>query len=116
MRNLSDLFTGQQSSLMADMFMFLPELILCAGIVLMLLLRMFRSRGRAQLGAIALIVVLCALGFTALQWNPEWFNGLLPPWLKEVLPKEIVEPFNFVPTPADSLSFQAQQMFGGLLV
>jgi len=39
MRNLSDLFTGQlQSSLMADAFMFLPELILCMGIVLLLLM------------------------------------------------------------------------------
>jgi NADH-quinone oxidoreductase subunit N len=111
MRNLSDLFTGQlQSGLVTDCLMFLPELILCAGIVLLLVLRMIRSVGRAQLGAISLIVVLCALVFTVLQWNPEWFNSLLPQALQS---KGLLD---FVPTPADNLLDQSRPMFGGLLI
>jgi NADH-quinone oxidoreductase subunit N len=109
MRNLSGLLSGQlQGGILSDCLMFLPELILCAGIVLLLLLRMIRSRGRAQLGAISLIIVLCALGVTVLQWNPEWFEGLLPKSAKGLLA--------FVPTPADSSVDQARPMFGGLLV
>jgi NADH-quinone oxidoreductase subunit N len=111
MRNLSDLFTGQlQGGLVTDCLTFLPELILCSGIILLLVLRMLRSVRRAQLGAVSLVIVLCALGFTALQWNPEWFNSLLP----ETLRKRGL--LDFVPTPADNLLDQSRPMFGGLLV
>jgi NADH-quinone oxidoreductase subunit N len=102
MRNLSDLFLGQlQSGLQADSLMFLPELILCAGIVLLLILRMLRARGRAQLGAIALIVIVCGFGASVLQWDPWRFGGSL---------------FSFVPTPSEDRVDQALAMFGGLLV
>jgi NADH-quinone oxidoreductase subunit N len=99
MRNLSDLFQLKQiqGGLMDDALMFLPELILCGTIVLLLLLRMFQG-GRSQLGGYALILTLCALAAAAAQWYGPWAKYL------------------GLPTPADDRLFHARTMFGGLLV
>ena len=73
-----------QSSLIDDLLAFAPELILCGGIVLLLILRMFRALDRVHLGSIALILTLAALAFSFQQWQSiprggagEIFSGLL---------------------------------------
>ncbi len=98
--------------------MFLPELILCAGIVLLMLLRMIRARGRAQLGAVSLIIVLCALVFTVLQWNRDSIGELVSGKAAANATGQVQQGgmFGFVPTPSDNLLDQARPMFGGLLV
>jgi NADH-quinone oxidoreductase subunit N len=51
-----------------DLLLFLPELIVTAAIVVLLLLRMFRGFDRVQLGWCALILTLFALAVSAWQW------------------------------------------------
>jgi NADH-quinone oxidoreductase subunit N len=48
-----------------DCLNFLPELLVCGGIVLFLLIRLF---DRAHMGTIALVVALTALGISLVQW------------------------------------------------
>jgi NADH-quinone oxidoreductase subunit N len=67
-----------------DLLAFAPELILCSGIVLLLILRMFKALDRVHLGSIALILTLAALVFSSYQWQSmprggagEIFSGLL---------------------------------------
>jgi NADH-quinone oxidoreductase subunit N len=70
-----------QSSLQDDLWAFMPELILCGGIVLLLILRMFRGLDRLHLGILALVVTLAALGVSYIQWtarpNSPMFSDLL---------------------------------------
>jgi NADH-quinone oxidoreductase subunit N len=116
MYNLSDLLILEQLQygLIADSLLFLPELILCAGIVLLLLLRLRHKTGREQLGWVALFVTLIALAATVALWvgafdgnravtesqeNPT-NNGGVPPSMTD---------------PGKMLG-GAQPMFGGLLV
>jgi NADH-quinone oxidoreductase subunit N len=65
----------------ADLWAFMPELILCGGIVLLLFLRMIKGLDRMHLGGIALILCLAALGWSYYQWQlrpeGEMFGGLL---------------------------------------
>ena len=49
-----------------DCLNFLPELLVCGGIVLFLLIRLF---DRAHMGTIALAVTLTALGISIVQWT-----------------------------------------------
>jgi NADH-quinone oxidoreductase subunit N len=71
--------------LMLDLQAFLPELILCGGIVLMLLLRLFGPFDRLHMGWVALLFTLAAVAQSAAQWqaNPanaaqvQIFDGLL---------------------------------------
>jgi NADH-quinone oxidoreductase subunit N len=64
-----------QSSLQQDIFAFLPELILCGGIVLLLLLRLFTALNRFHLGSLALIITLVSLGMAVQQWrDPNTFD------------------------------------------
>jgi NADH-quinone oxidoreductase subunit N len=58
-----------QNSLSQDLVAFAPELLLCAGIVVLLLIRLFRVFDRSHLGWIALVVMLGALGMAWMQWN-----------------------------------------------
>lgn len=51
-----------------DLRAFFPELLLCAGIVLMLLARMFHAFDRSHLGWVALIFAAGALGGSYSQW------------------------------------------------
>ncbi len=64
-----------------DLLAFMPELILCGGIVVLLILRMFKALDRLHLGTIALILTLTALGYSCIQWqtppNSPMFGGLL---------------------------------------
>jgi NADH-quinone oxidoreductase subunit N len=60
-----------------DSLLFLPEVLVCAGIVLLLLLRLLRAFDRTHLGLIALLVPLAALAASLCQW---WgASGYAPP-------------------------------------
>src|SRR5438132_2137599 len=70
------------ANLGADLLAFLPELVLCAGIVFLLVFRLFGVLNRAHLGVFALAVALIALGVSWQQWQEdvapaEMFSGLL---------------------------------------
>ncbi len=66
-----------QDQLGQDVLAFLPELILCGAIVLMLLMRLFRAFDRLHLGAVAFALSAVALGVAVGQWRGDF--GLVPP-------------------------------------
>jgi NADH-quinone oxidoreductase subunit N len=71
-----------QSRTLQDCRDFLPELILCGTIVLLLLLRLFDAFNRWHLGWVALALTLAALGVSASQWydsrsSAQLFSGLI---------------------------------------
>src|SRR5262249_19714452 len=73
---------GLESSLVPDLLGFLPELVLCGTIVLLLLLRLFKAFARIHMGGIALVLTGIALMFSWGQWvqgasSRELFTGLL---------------------------------------
>jgi NADH-quinone oxidoreductase subunit N len=57
-----------QQSLNRDVRAFGPELVLCAGIVILLLARLFRFFDKSHLGWVALVLSIGALTMSALQW------------------------------------------------
>jgi NADH-quinone oxidoreductase subunit N len=57
-----------QFSLVRDLTAFLPELLLCGAIVLMLLLRLFRIFDQHHLGWLAFAMTCCALVASWMQW------------------------------------------------
>ncbi len=68
-----------QSDLILDTLRFLPELVLCIGIVTMLFVRLFRGTERSHMGGTALAFTLLALAVSVLQWVPDNFFGLESP-------------------------------------
>ncbi len=75
-----------KSGLWGDFLAFTPELILCAGIILMLLIRLFRGTERLHMGTVALVTTVLALGAAWTQWQGHYgppsspyamFTGLL---------------------------------------
>jgi NADH-quinone oxidoreductase subunit N len=77
-----DVLQRLQADLGRDCLAFLPELILCGAIVLLLLLRLFRAFDRLHLGWVALVLAGAALAAAAGQWRgaaglarPESFEG-----------------------------------------
>jgi NADH-quinone oxidoreductase subunit N len=93
--NLIDL----QVSVLKDTLAFLPELLLCLAIVLMLFLRLF---GRTHVGFLALCFVALALAVSVCQW----LRQVDVPGLGEI---------HFTPFQQFSAG-QAQTLFSGLLV
>jgi NADH-quinone oxidoreductase subunit N len=67
-----------QQNLAFDCQAFLPELILCGGIVLLLLLRLVRDLDRVHLGWIALVLTGAALAVAAGQWHGGFAEYLGP--------------------------------------
>lgn len=61
-----------QAGLSADLVAFLPELILCAAIVFMLLVRLVRKFDRRHLGWVALVLTFYAL---VVSWN-QWLGDV----------------------------------------
>src|SRR5205085_2657861 len=84
------------SDLTLDSLRFLPELVLCLGIVVMLFVRLFRGTERSHLGWTALAFTLVALGVSVLQWEPDNYFGL--------------------ESPSASAASRPQTMYAGLLV
>src|SRR5437763_14963357 len=60
---------AMQSTLLHDSQAFLPELILCGAIVLLLFMRLFSGLDRWHLGWVALAFTLCGLAISAIQWE-----------------------------------------------
>ncbi len=60
-----------QANLGRDCWAFLPELVLCGGIVLLLLLRLFRMLDRVHLGYVAMALSLAGLWCAWMQWQGE---------------------------------------------
>jgi NADH-quinone oxidoreductase subunit N len=73
----SQLISELQYNLVQDMQAFLPELILCVSIVLLLVLRLFSAFDRRHLGGLALILALAALAVSWFQWRGLY--GFLSP-------------------------------------
>ncbi len=93
--NLSSAISSLSSGLMNDLLAFLPELVLCMAIVLMLLVRLFRAFDHWHLGLYALGFTLLALGLSCAQWK-----GWVGIWTPEQIEKDL----------------KLQHMFSGLLV
>ena len=67
------------TDLMSSLPRFLPELLVCAAIVLLLFLRLFRGFQRARLGLVALVLTLAALVVALFQWGVlSLLHGFLP--------------------------------------
>ncbi len=71
-----------QGNLLQDCWAFMPELILCGTIVLMLLMRLVRAFDRWHLGTEALVLTVAALFVSLYQWRLDFtatpaFGGLL---------------------------------------
>jgi NADH-quinone oxidoreductase subunit N len=71
-----------QSSLGGDLLVFIPELVVCAGILALLLARLIPLLTRAHLGSLAIAVVVVALFAAAYQvagntWSGPYFTGML---------------------------------------
>jgi NADH-quinone oxidoreductase subunit N len=71
-----------QSSLGGDLLVFVPELVLCAGIVGLLLARLVPPLARAHLGGMAFATLVVALFAAAFQvaentWSGPYFTGML---------------------------------------
>src|SRR5262249_59183991 len=58
-----------QSNLVADCWAFMPELVLCGTIVLLLLLRLVPAMDHSHLGLESLILTLLAFAVSFLQWR-----------------------------------------------
>src|SRR5262245_5263180 len=77
------LLEGLQGDLVRHLIAFLPELIVCFTIVLLLLLRLFSALDRIHLGPLALGLTVGAFGAAYQQWTQDdplpllWFTGLL---------------------------------------
>ncbi|MCI0462970.1 MAG: NADH-quinone oxidoreductase subunit N [Gemmataceae bacterium] len=65
----ADAIRNLQSSLDTDLTAFLPEVVLCATIVILLLIRLFPRFDRRHLGSVALIFTLYALYVSWAQWT-----------------------------------------------
>src|SRR5436190_23992166 len=63
------------AGLYRDMFGFVPELLVCIAIVLMLVLRLFRGMARSHMSGIAMLFVLLALLLTAIHCASLWWLG-----------------------------------------
>jgi NADH-quinone oxidoreductase subunit N len=72
-----------QHQLANSLGLFVPELVVCIGIVLLLLLRLLPSLDRVHLGWLALLITLGALAFAVFDWSTatdgraNLFTGLL---------------------------------------
>lgn len=74
----SQLIDLVEDELVRDCTAFLPELILCAGIVVLLLLRLMNSLNKVHLGWFALLFTLAGLWVSYAQWYPmETFDPRL---------------------------------------
>src|SRR5258708_2383851 len=60
-----------QADLSRDLVAFLPELVLCTSIVVMLLMRLFNALSRAHLGYVALASAIVAFLVALAQWRAD---------------------------------------------
>src|SRR5262245_53589084 len=103
-----------QGDLLLNTIDFMPELVICLGVVGLLVLRLFRDLDRWHLGGFALLVTLVALLLSVLQWlgRPGLISlidslGLADTRLAPTLRRAALKP----PSLRDP-----QLLFGGLLI
>lgn len=115
-------FTDLQDDLGRALFAFMPELILCGTIVLLLVFRLFKAMDRWHMGEVALVFTLAAFGASVLQWIGPAQEVLPEPGADE---SELVfyskNFFLFLRNALISPSYYGganpqQEMFSGLLV
>jgi NADH-quinone oxidoreductase subunit N len=75
--NLPQEIHALQEALGRDTVAFLPELLLCGTIVLLLLLRLFNQLNRLHLGPVALVLTLVAFAVAWCQWTQRGALALL---------------------------------------
>lgn len=117
----ANILKSLQEGLSRDALAFLPELILCGAIVLMLLIRLVPRFDRKHLGWVALVLTVYALVVSVGQGF--WYTGTYDPrqWEQTVSEKRAANAdLDFLTGPAD-LTAQpttplALSMFNGLLV
>jgi NADH-quinone oxidoreductase subunit N len=68
----SNMLQRLQDALTRDIVAFLPELILCAGIVILLILRLLRTFDRTHMGWVALLITLAAFAISWCQWRGSY--------------------------------------------
>jgi NADH-quinone oxidoreductase subunit N len=110
-----NLLQDLQSSIWQDSLAFLPELLICGTIVLLLLLRLFRGLDRLHLGGVALGLTVLALITALYQWRgqpgpPGGQDQTLLGWLSAV-DRWLRSVFDPRPRGVESLN-----LFSGLLV
>ena len=81
-----------QATLGRDLAAFLPELILCAAIVLLLLFRLLRLFDRVHLGWAALVFTVVALALSCLQW--VIFHTIVPAASTRTADAQAIDLFN----------------------
>lgn len=64
----------QETLLQVDLVAFLPELLLCATIVLLLVLRLFSALNRLHLGYVAMVMSAICFVIAFLQWSQTGFD------------------------------------------
>lgn len=102
-------FGALQDELGRAVFAFMPELILCGTIVLLLIFRLFRALDRWHMGEVALIFTLLALGVSVLQWVGASGEPSADAGFWDLLRSIQVSPSYYSQA-------NAQEMFSGLLV
>jgi NADH-quinone oxidoreductase subunit N len=94
---LNEWLNNLGASLTEDITLFIPELIVCVGIVLLLMVRLSHRFDRFHLGVTALVIALLALGATYAQATTEGF-------------------FRSADVAAPTDRTRMQDLFGGMLV
>jgi NADH-quinone oxidoreductase subunit N len=106
---LNEWLTRLGGTLLDDLTAFAPELILCTGIIVMLLMRLFRAFDRIHLGTVALTIALLALGANYALTTPT-------PLDKGSGKQGVQQPSDAPPASEPSFHRQANDIFGGMLV
>src|SRR5262249_49142659 len=88
-----------------DVLAFLPELLVCVGIVWLMFWRLFTSLRSSHLGSTAPVLALVALALSYLQWAAVASPEADTPWYRALLP----------PPEVYDVTMRELRMFGGLL-
>jgi NADH-quinone oxidoreductase subunit N len=106
-----------RANLVLDSLMFLPELLLCFTVVLLLILRLFRGFDRWHLGGIALTFTLGALGVSCCQWlGVQGLERLLGRVLSQETAQVVAQFLAQGLVSPSELHEKGQTFFGGMLV
>lgn len=103
-------FGEMQEELSRAIFAFMPELLLCGTIVLLLIFRLFKAFDRWHMGEVALVFTLLAFGISFLQWVGKPGDDLP----KDPSYWDLLRSFQV--SPSFYSQAHSQEMFTGLLV
>src|SRR5271156_3987685 len=103
-----------QDSLNRDALAFMPELVLCGAIVLMLLLRLFPRFDNKHLGWVALILVGYAFAISCQQW--KWKDPSWDPRVRSYQAGEPIGHLEVLDVENQVLKVKSMNIFSGMLV